>query len=125
MPSMVVISSLECITAKERQEFTRRPLIWTVQAPHWPWSQPFLVPGRLRFSRRQSRRVVRGAISRRWSFPLTRRGTVVAPSAAAPASCAVGAGDGSGEARRGGAVWAVPAGARGDKNDQLVTRPTL
>ena len=28
------------MTAKERQEFTRRPLTWTVQAPHWPWSQP-------------------------------------------------------------------------------------
>ncbi len=40
------------MTAKERQELTRRPLTWTVQAPHWPWSQPFLVPGRSRFSRR-------------------------------------------------------------------------
>ena len=45
-PSIVVISSPSCISARLRQEFTRRPLTWTVQAPHWPWSQPFFVPVR-------------------------------------------------------------------------------
>jgi len=28
--------------AKVGHEFTRRLLIGTVQAPHWPWSHPFL-----------------------------------------------------------------------------------
>ena len=31
-------------TARVRQDSTRRPSTSTVQAPHWPWSQPFLVP---------------------------------------------------------------------------------
>src|SRR6202142_4150354 len=36
----------------------------TVQAPHWPRSQPFLVPVRSRCSRRRSSRVTRGSSSR-------------------------------------------------------------
>src|ERR1700740_3666130 len=67
---IVVISSPSCITANERQEFTRRPLIWIVQAPHCPWSHPFLVPVSPIFSRRQSRRVVRGSSWSRCSVPL-------------------------------------------------------
>ncbi len=35
-PSIVVISSPSCISARLRHEFTRRPFTWTVQAPHWP-----------------------------------------------------------------------------------------
>jgi hypothetical protein len=27
-----------------RQQLMRTPSERTVQAPHWPWSQPFLVP---------------------------------------------------------------------------------
>ena len=37
------------------------PSTSTVQAPHWPWSQPFLVPVRSRRSRSRSSRVVQGA----------------------------------------------------------------
>jgi hypothetical protein len=37
----------------------RRPSTITVQAPHWPWSQPFLVPVRCRCSRSASSSVVR------------------------------------------------------------------
>ena len=43
-----------------RQELTRRPSTSTVQAPHWPWSQPFFVPVRSRCSRSASSRVVHG-----------------------------------------------------------------
>ena len=45
-PSIVVISAPSCMTASVRQELMRRPSTSTVQAPHWPWSQPFLVPVR-------------------------------------------------------------------------------
>ena len=47
------------VTARVRQELTRRPLTRTVQAPHWPWSQPFLLPVSWRFSRRASSSEVR------------------------------------------------------------------
>ena len=49
---MVVISAPLAATARVRQELTRRPSTSTVQAPHWPWSQPFLLPVRSRCSRR-------------------------------------------------------------------------
>ena len=58
-PSMVTISSPSCITASVRHELMRRPLTSTVQAPHCPWSQPFLVPVRWRCSRSASSKVVR------------------------------------------------------------------
>ena len=58
-PSMVVISRPSAATASCRQETARRPSSSTVQAPHWPWSQPFLVPVRSSRSRRASSRVVR------------------------------------------------------------------
>ena len=38
----------------------------TVQAPHWPWSQPFLVPVRPICSRSASSRVVRASIVERF-----------------------------------------------------------
>ena len=68
---LVVISSPSCITARERHELMRRPFTCTVQAPHWPWSQPFLVPVRWIDSRRQSRSVVRGSSDRSYERPLT------------------------------------------------------
>ena len=37
---MVVISVLSFMTARVRHERMRRPLMSTVQAPHWPWSNP-------------------------------------------------------------------------------------
>src|SRR4051794_40314780 len=75
---MVVISSPSCIAAKQRQEFTRRPLMCTVHAPHWPWSHPFFEPVRCRCSRRQSRRVVRGSIRKSYFLPLTASVTGIA-----------------------------------------------
>ena len=41
------------MAARFRQAFLRTPSTSTVQAPHWPWSQPFLVPVRPRCSRKQ------------------------------------------------------------------------
>src|SRR5207249_3781890 len=54
-----------------RHELIRRPLISTVQAPHCPWSQPFLVPVRWRCSRSASSSEVRRSKSRRCTWPLT------------------------------------------------------
>ena len=51
---MVVTSAPSFMTASVRQEMMRRPSTSTVQAPHWPWSQPFLVPVRSRWSRSAS-----------------------------------------------------------------------
>ena len=45
----------------------------TVQAPHWPWSQPFLTPVKPSASRRVSSRVARGSRSSVWVWPLTVR----------------------------------------------------
>ena len=63
-------------TARVRQELTRRPSTRTVQAPHWPWSQPFLVPVSSRYSRRASRSVVRVSRVRVCGLPLILRVTV-------------------------------------------------
>src|SRR5262249_28504658 len=54
-----------------RHELTRLPSTRTVQAPHCPWSQPFFVPVKLRYSRNRSSKVVHGATSIRFSTPLT------------------------------------------------------
>ena len=43
-PSMVVTEAPSRVTASRRQLFIRLPSTNTVQAPHWPWSQPFFVP---------------------------------------------------------------------------------
>ncbi|CAM5459933.1 hypothetical protein SCALM49S_04634 [Streptomyces californicus] len=65
---MVVISRPSAAaTARVRQETARRWSTRTVQAPHCPWSQPFLVPVRSRRSRRASSRVVRWWTGR-WCF---------------------------------------------------------
>src|SRR5678816_905099 len=69
MPSIVVISFPSCITARLRHESTLLPFTCTVQAPHWPESQPFFVPVRANCSRRRSRRVTRGSMLRLCSFP--------------------------------------------------------
>src|SRR5689334_5705857 len=60
-PSIVVISAPCFMTASVRQELILLPSTNTVHAPHWPWSQPFLVPVRSRWSRSASRSVVHGA----------------------------------------------------------------
>src|SRR5205807_2522996 len=72
-PSMVVISAPLATTAKVRQELTRRPSRRTVQAPHWPWSQPFLLPVSSKCSRRASRSEVRVSRVRVCGVPLTLR----------------------------------------------------
>src|SRR3546814_18397553 len=56
-PSIVVTVSPSCITASDRQLLIRRPSTITVQAPHWPWSQPFLVPVRRSEERRVGKSV--------------------------------------------------------------------
>ncbi len=62
-PSMVSTSAPSWLIASARQELMRRPSSRTVQAPHWPRSQPFLVPVRSRRSRSRSSRVTRGSSS--------------------------------------------------------------
>ena len=69
--AMVVTLSPWCITARVRQALMRRPFSRTVQAPHWPWSQPFLVPVRCRCSRSASSSVVRLSSVRRCVVPFT------------------------------------------------------
>ena len=49
----------------------RSSLTITVQAPHWPWSQPFLVPVSFRCSRSMSSSVVRVSSERSCRFPFT------------------------------------------------------
>ena len=44
-PSIVVTSRPSRVAVSVRHERTRRPSTSTVQAPHWPWSQPFLRAG--------------------------------------------------------------------------------
>ena len=44
---MVKTSAPSWLTASARQELMRRPSTMTVHAPHWPRSQPFLVPGQV------------------------------------------------------------------------------
>src|SRR3977135_2378340 len=61
------------MTASVRHELMRTPFTITVHAPHWPWSQPFFVPVRPRYSRRASRSVVHGATSISLGAPLTVR----------------------------------------------------
>ena len=53
----------------------RRPSTITVQAPHWPWSQPFLVPVRCRCSRSASSSVVRVSSSSSRALPFTVKDT--------------------------------------------------
>jgi hypothetical protein len=67
-PSIVVTCVPSFITANVRQQFIRRPSTRTVQAPHWPWSQPFLVPVKPTWMRSASSKVVQGA---RFSFCAT------------------------------------------------------
>ena len=96
-PSMVVISWPSCITASVRQALMRLPSTSTVQAPHWPRSQPFFEPVSPTTSRSASSSVTRGSSASRWSMPLMRRTTGIV---AAGAGAAFGA----------AAAWATPSG---------------
>merc|ERR1711974_312979 len=62
--------NLSPLQAAVRQLLMRRPFTMTVQAPHWPWSQPFLEPVRPRWFRSASRSVVRGSAESSRSSPL-------------------------------------------------------
>src|ERR1700733_3792403 len=60
---MVRTSAPSWLMANARHELMRRPSTMTVQAPHCPRSQPFLVPVSCRRSRRRSSSVTRGSSS--------------------------------------------------------------
>src|SRR5882757_9439182 len=62
-------------TAGSRQLLARRPSTRTVQAPHWPWSQPFLAPMRSRSSRSTSRSTERWSTVSVCGLSFTRRVT--------------------------------------------------
>src|SRR5438132_14113476 len=67
----MVITRLPSVwTASVKHERTRRPSTSTVQAPHWPWSQPFLVPVSPSRSRSASSSETLGSTSSAWSVPL-------------------------------------------------------
>src|SRR5580704_2673462 len=72
---MVVILSSWCMTASVKHELMRCPFTNTVQAPHWPWSQPFLLPVRCRCSRKASSSVVRVSSSNSQALPFTSKAT--------------------------------------------------
>ena len=69
-PSTVVTSRPCAATARVRHARVRRPSTSTVQAPHWPWSQPFLDPVSPMWSRRASSSVVRTSRPTRYISPL-------------------------------------------------------
>src|SRR5262245_19932695 len=52
------------------QDLTALPSIWTVQAPHRPEPQPYLVPVSLRCSRTTQSRAVSGSASTLTALPL-------------------------------------------------------
>ena len=69
-PSIVVIAAPSRDTASDRHELMRWPSISIVQAPHCPWSHPFLLPVSPSRSRRRSSSVTHGAISKACCVPL-------------------------------------------------------
>src|SRR5947207_3912325 len=75
-PSIVRICCPSAASTSVRHETTRRPSTSTVQAPHCPWSQPFLVPVRPMCSRSASSTVVRESTFSDLLSPLTRSVTL-------------------------------------------------
>ena len=76
-PSMVVMDLFPQVAASVRQESCLFPSIITVQAPHCPWSQPFLDPVSDSRSRRASNRVTLESTVRVFIISFTRRFTVI------------------------------------------------
>ncbi len=74
---MVVMRLPSCMAARVMQDNTRRPSMWTVQAPHSPRSHPFFVPVNPTPSRNASSSVVRGSRRSCQSRPLMFMRTVV------------------------------------------------
>ena len=71
MPSIVTTSDPSAWTASTVQDFTARPSMWTVQAPHCDVSHPMLVPVRPSSSRIKSTSSSRGStLSRLRDSPL-------------------------------------------------------
>src|ERR1700722_5627975 len=68
---MVVTRRPPFIAANVMHERIRLPSMRTVQAPHSPRSQPFLVPVSAKCSRNASSSVIRGSIVMRCVWPLT------------------------------------------------------
>src|SRR5215218_5407577 len=68
---MVVTLDPAAWPANTVQDFTARPSIWTMQAPHWLVSQPTWVPVRFRFSRSRWTRRVRSSTSAETALPFT------------------------------------------------------
>ena len=68
---MVVTLALESVEIGRRQENSALPLICTVQAPHWPTPQPYLVPVIFRCSRSTHSSGVSGCAVTVWRLPLT------------------------------------------------------
>src|SRR5438445_606813 len=89
-PSIVVISSPACATARARHALIRRPSASTVHAPHWPWSQPFLVPVSPMRSRSRSSSVTRVSSGSSYGRPLIvsvgRGASRACPRASTPAA---------------------------------------
>ena len=88
-PSIVVIVLRWAMTTSVMHDSTRRPSTCTVQAPHWPWSHPFLLPVRPAYSRSASSSVTRGSSWSARSRPLTRSVTGTVPGAAVPVALRV------------------------------------
>jgi hypothetical protein len=53
------------------------PARCTVQAPHWPMPQPYLVPTRPIVSRKTQSNGVSGSTSTSWDCPFTERATML------------------------------------------------
>src|SRR5713101_296169 len=76
MPSMVTMSAPSACIASMLQDFTARPFMWIVQAPHCAVSQPTCVPVRRRLSRMKLTSSVRSSTSALAGLPLTVRETL-------------------------------------------------
>ena len=77
LTSTVRIEEPSIREAFSRQERLAVPSTMTVQAPQWPFSQPFLAPTRPSSSRRKRRRDSEGSTSRTTFSPLTVRDSFV------------------------------------------------
>src|SRR5215470_14420121 len=75
MPSIVTSCAPSACIASMLQDFTARPFMWIVQAPHWAVSQPTWVPVSRRLLRMNSTRSVRSSTSAVAGLPFTVRDT--------------------------------------------------
>src|SRR5690606_26518782 len=81
-PSMVVIGTLAAAETGIRHDRMGWPPRWTVQAPHWPMPQPYLVPRSASTSRSTQRRGMSGGTSTVAGCPLTIRVKGIASTSA-------------------------------------------